>query len=503
MNQRKVEVLIIGAGCSGIGAAIRLQRLGIDDFVVLEKAADLGGTWRENTYPGCSCDVPSALYSYSFAPNPDWSHAFASQGEIWKYLRTVAERHGILRTIRFGSEVVSARWRPDDHRWDVESTSGRFLARVVIAAAGPLHRPKVPDLPGLATFGGKVFHSSRWDHGYDLAGKRVAVVGTGASAIQFVPEIQPKVGTLHLFQRTPSWVLPKPNPYVPASRRALFRQVPQVQRAIRGAQFAMLEALAVGFRHPRALRALQQVGLLHLRAKVRDRKLRQSLTPKFVLGCKRILLSNTYYPALTQANVQVHSTAVSAVRPGMVVGADGTQAPVDAIIFGTGFDVTDPPIAERVVGVEGRRMSNDWKGSPRGYLGTTIVGYPNLFMMLGPNLGTGHSSAFSIIEAQLDQIMGAVKDMRERRWTRLEVRADVEAAFNSQVQAAVQSTVYNAGGCSSYYLDRNGRNSTIWPWSTSRLIERVGKFEPGSYEVERQTSTASLYPEPAQATIPA
>lgn len=482
MDRQKVEVLIIGAGCSGIGAAIRLRQAGFHDFVVLEKAGDLGGTWRENTYPGCACDVPSALYSYSFAPNAGWSHAFAGQAEIWSYLRRVADENGVLPRIRYRAEVISARWSDDERRWHVETTDGAWSARVLLAASGPLHRPALPALPGLAAFGGKVFHSAEWDHGHDLTGERVAVVGTGASAVQFVPEIQPRLRELHVFQRTPSWVLPKPNPPVPWAEREIFRRVPATQRALRRGQYAMLEALAFGFRHPRAMRALQRIGLLHLRRQVRDRRLREILTPSFVLGCKRILLSNTYYAALARPNVRVHPTAVASVRPGAVVGADGAAAAVDAIIFATGFHVTDPPIAERVFGAGGRRLADDWNGSPRGYMGTNVRGYPNFFLMLGPNLGTGHSSAFSIIEAQLDRFVAAVAAMSDRGWTRLEVRADAEAAYNDEVQAALPSTVYNAGGCSSYYLDRSGRNSTIWPWSTGRLVDRVSRFDAHAYE---------------------
>ena len=485
MQPDRVEVLIIGAGCSGIGAAIRLQRAGIDDFVILEKAADLGGTWRENTYPGCACDVPSTLYSYSFAPNPEWSRAFAGQAEILRYLHRVADDHGVTARIKFRTEVLAARWDDASRRWLVETRDRDYAARVVVAAAGPLHRPAIPELPGLDTFAGKTFHSAEWDHDYDLDGKRVAVVGTGASAIQFVPEIQPRVGKLHLFQRTPSWVLPKPNPEMSGTARGLFRRVPATQQVLRGAEYALLEALAYGFRHPRLLRELQRLARRQLDKQVADARLRELLTPTFILGCKRILLSNTYYPAITRPNVELHATAVREVTRDGVVGADGTAARgLDAIIFGTGFHVTDPPIAERVHGQGGRRLAEQWAGSPRGYMGTTVVGYPNLFFILGPNIGTGHSSAFSIIEAQLDHILGAVTAMRERQWTRLEVRADVEAAFNAEVQTAVKSTVYNAGGCSSYYLDANGRNSSIWPWSTTRLVDRVGRFEPAAYRAQ-------------------
>jgi cation diffusion facilitator CzcD-associated flavoprotein CzcO len=477
-----VHVLVIGAGCSGIGAGVRLRERGVLDFVILEKGDDFGGAWRENTYPGCACDVPTALYSFSFAPNPDWSRAFAKQAEIRAYLRRTAEEHGVERHVRFGVEVLEARWRDAEQVWDVRTSHGDYTAQVLVAAAGPLHRPRIPRLEGIAEFPGTVFHSAQWDHGYDLRGKRVAVIGTGASAIQFVPEIQPLVGALHLYQRTAPWVLPKPDHVVPPLERALFRRVPATQRALRRAEFAMLEALAFGFRHPPVMRALQRIGLLHLRMQVRDRALRRALTPSYTLGCKRILLSNTYYRAVAQPNVTVHSTGVRAFRGPAVVGDDGSRAEVDAVIFGTGFHVTDPPIAERIVGDAGRRLSEVWSSSMEAYVGTTVAGFPNLFFMIGPNLGTGHSSAFSIIEAQLDYVVGAVAEMRERRWKSIAVRPEAQRAYNGELQEALQSTVYNVGGCQSYYLDASGKNSTIWPWSTGRLTRRVGSFDPSAYE---------------------
>jgi cation diffusion facilitator CzcD-associated flavoprotein CzcO len=481
-SARRVHILIIGAGCSGIGAAIRLRERGFLDFVVLEKGDDVGGAWRENTYPGCACDVPSALYQFSFAPNAEWSRAFAGQAEIREYLRRTAREHGVWPSLRFGVEVTEARWRKADRLWEVRTSEGVYLARVLVSAAGPLHEPRTPALAGLPEFPGKVFHSARWDHDYDLRGKRVAVVGTGASAIQFVPEIQPLVRSLHLYQRTAPWVLPKPDHVVAPLERALFRKVPAAQRALRRAEYGMLEVLAFGFRHPPAMRLLQRIGLWHLRKQVSDPALRRVLTPSYVLGCKRILLSNTYYRALAQPNVAVHPTSVQSFHGSEVVGKDGSHAAVDAVIFGTGFRVTDPPIADRIVGTAGRTLADVWQPSMEAYVGTTVAGFPNLFFMIGPNLGTGHSSAFTIIEAQLDYLIGAVESMRDKRWQAIDVRPEAQRTYNAEVQAALQSTVYNVGGCQSYYLDASGRNSTIWPWSTGRLTRRVGSFDPEVYE---------------------
>ncbi|MGW0845871.1 flavin-containing monooxygenase [Streptomyces sp. NPDC002787] len=480
-----VEALIIGSGLSGIGAAVRLREAGVRDLVVVEKADDLGGTWRDNTYPGCACDVPSALYSYSFAPNPEWTRAFAGQPEIREYLRATAARYGITPLIRYGTEVTRARWDPRTARWQVETSSGAYAARFLIAAAGPWHEPRLPGIPGLADFPGEVFHSSRWRHDHELTGARVAVVGSGASAVQFVPEIQPRVGRLHLFQRTAQWVLPKPDHHVPRAERRLLRTLPAAQRALRGAEYAALETLGIGFRHPALLRAVQKVGTLHLRATVKDPSLRRALTPDYTLGCKRLLLSNSYYPALTRPNVTVHATAVKAVEGSRVIGADGSRADVDTIILGTGFHILDMPIARRVFDAGGASLDDHWKGSPDAYLGTVVSGFPNAFVLLGPHLGTGHSSAYTVLEAQLDYVAGAVRHFRSAGLTSMDVRPEVQAAFGAEVRQALPPTVYNAGGCSSYYLDDNGRNSFSWPWSTGRMRRRLARFDPEAYDVTR------------------
>jgi cation diffusion facilitator CzcD-associated flavoprotein CzcO len=493
-RERHVEVLVVGAGASGIGAAVTLRGLGVTDFVLLEKADSVGGTWRDNTYPGCACDVPSALYSFSFAPNPEWTRAFAGQAEIRAYLEAVAQRHGVLPHVRRGEEMTRAQWDPARERWLVDSTSGRWTARTLVAGAGPWNEPLLPDIPGLASFPGEVFHSSRWNHDYDLAGRRLAVVGTGASAVQFVPAIQPEVGALHLFQRTAQWVLPKPDHDVPRAERWLLRTLPAAQRALRHVEYAAMEALGLGFRNPWILRLVQRIGLAHLRRTVKDPQLRAALTPDYTLGCKRLLMSNDYYPSLTRPNVQVHPTAVREVRGSTVVGRDGTEREVDAIVFGTGFHILDMPLASRVHDGSGQSLANRWEGSPQAYLGTTVSGFPNLFLLLGPNLGTGHSSAFMILEAQLAYLADALRQMRAHGWSSIDVRPEVQQAYNAQVQQALPRTVYNAGGCASYYLDANGRNSFIWPWSTGRMRRRIRAFDADEYDVRELPRTPENVP---------
>ncbi|MFG1781970.1 flavin-containing monooxygenase [Rhodococcus oryzae] len=480
-QEQHFEVLIVGAGISGIGAGITLRQMGITDFAILEKGDSLGGTWRDNDYPGCACDVPSGLYSFSFAPNPEWTRLFAGQDEIRRYIDRTAAEHGVDAHVRLRTELIRADWDESAHRWVLQTSTGALTANSVVAAVGPWNEPLVPPIPGLDTFGGKVFHSSRWDHDYDLTGKRVAVVGTGASAVQFVPAIAPSVGELHLYQRTAQWVLPKPDHHVPKAERWVMRRIPGAHRALRAIEYSIMEALGLGFRHPWILRIVQQIGKAQLRAQVRDPELRKALTPDYTLGCKRMLLSNTYYPALTRPNVEVHANAVASVRGNTVVGADGAEREVDAIIFGTGFHILDMPIGGKIFDGEGRSLDEHWKGSPQAYLGTTIAGFPNAYVLLGPALGTGHTSAFMILEAQLGYLAKAIAAAKDGNWTRMATRPEVQAAFNAEVQQALATTVYNAGGCQSYFLDVNGRNSFNWPWSTDRMRARLGEFDDRAY----------------------
>jgi cation diffusion facilitator CzcD-associated flavoprotein CzcO/NAD(P)-dependent dehydrogenase (short-subunit alcohol dehydrogenase family) len=486
------RVVIVGGGFSGLGVAIRLLAEGIRDFVLLEKAEQLGGTWRENTYPGCACDVPSQLYSFSFAPSNDWSRVFAEQPEIQRYLLRVADEHGVMPYVRLRCEVGAIRWDDAAQRWQIETNQGPMSAAVVVAGLGPLHVPRLPSIPGIDRFEGTIFHSARWRHDISLRGRRVAVIGTGSSAIQFVPEIQPELAHLVLFQRTAPWVLPKPDHAIPAIEKAAFRHLPGFRKTYRSTIYGLLELLQLAERKPAVMQQLQKVGLMHLRRQVRDPELRRMLTPDFTLGCKRLLLSNSYYPALQRPNVEVVGCAMTEVRERSVIGADGREHEVDTIICGTGFHVTDSPAAKHVFGREGRSMSEVWQGSPQAYLGTSIAGFPNFFFMIGPNLGNGHSSALVLIEAQAKYIADALHTMERDRLTSIEVKADVQDRYNRSVQAALAGTVWNAGGCASYYLDANGRNSTIYPWTTIDLRRRLRRFDVEHYALRAQpASTAS------------
>jgi cation diffusion facilitator CzcD-associated flavoprotein CzcO len=493
-SRPETRIAIVGTGFAGLGMAIRLKEAGINDFVVLERADDVGGTWRDNSYPGCQCDVPSHLYSLSFAPNPNWSRTYSRQSEIWDYLRDCADRFGIQPHIRYGWDLQDAAWDERAGHWVLKGPQGELTARILIAGVGPLSEPSLPDVPGLDRFEGKMFHSARWDHVHDLTGERVASIGTGASAIQYVPRIQPKVGKLHVFQRTPPWVLPHTDRPITGLERWLYRRVPALQRAVRAGIYWARETVVVGMLNRRLIWPAQLLARLHLRRQVRDRELRRKVTPSYTIGCKRILPSNSWYPALTKPNVELVTEGIREVRPRSIVTADGTEREVDTIILGTGFHVTDLPAADHVRGREGRTLAESWQGSPQAYLGTTIAGFPNLFMLLGPNTGLGHTSVVFMVEAQMAHVMDAVRTMDEQELDTIEVRPQAQAAFNRRVQERMPGTVWTAGGCASWYIDRNGLNTTLWPGFTWDFRLRARRFREADYVLGPRT--------PAPAAIP-
>ncbi len=482
MTDRDFRVAIIGAGFAGLGMAIRLKQEGIHDFVVLERADDLGGTWRDNSYPGCACDVPSHLYSFSFAPNPNWSHIFARQEEILAYLRDCAQRFGVIPHIRYGHEVNGVQWDDGADRWRIQTSAGSLSARALVAAAGPLSQPSIPKLPGLERFAGESFHSAQWDHDLDLTGKRVAVIGTGASAIQFVPRIQPKVEQLYVFQRTPPWVLGRPEHRITDAEKRLLRRVPAIQRALRTAIYWGAEGGILGLAYdPRLVKPVESLARRHIKAQVADPELRAKLTPDYRLGCKRILGSDDYYPALTQPNAEVVTDPITRVRKGAIVTDDGAVREVDTIIFGTGFHVTDNPMMAMVHGRDGRSLADVWRGSPEAYLGMTVPGFPNGFLIVGPNTGLGNNSIVFMIEAQVRYVLGALKAMEEHGLAAIDVLPEVHRAFQDEVQTRMPGSVWTDGGCRSWYLDENGRNSTLWPDFTWRYALRTRRFDLSEY----------------------
>jgi cation diffusion facilitator CzcD-associated flavoprotein CzcO len=479
--QRDLPIAIIGAGFGGIGAAVRLLQAGYTNLQIFERADEVGGVWRDNSYPGAACDVPSHLYSFSFAPNPDWSRSYSHQPEIWAYLRRVAAEFGVMPHVRFGTEVRAARWDDAAARWRISTSRGDHSAAVLVVGSGGLSEPAVPALPGAAQFAGVSFHSARWDHSYDLDGKRVAVIGTGASAIQFIPAIQPRVAQLSVFQRTPPWVLPRDERAFSLAERRLMARFPLLRLLARGRIYLLRELLVAGFRNLRLMRVVQRAAERYLAEAVPDPELRARLTPDYAVGCKRILSSNDYYPAVQRPNVEIVTDPIAELRAHSVVTADGVERPIDAIIYGTGFQVTTQPIAERITGRDGRTLAAAWAPSPMAHLGTTVAGFPNMFILQGPGTGLGHTSVLIMIEAQIEHLVDAVRQMRARNLAAVEPRAEAQAAYVAALDRAMEGTVWTTGGCRSWYLDATGRNSTLWPGYTWQFRRRVRRFNPAEY----------------------
>jgi cation diffusion facilitator CzcD-associated flavoprotein CzcO len=477
----EVDVAIVGAGFSGLAMSIKLRELGIEDHVVLERGEKVGGTWWFNTYPGCGCDVPSHLYSFSFAPNADWSRTYSMQPEIEAYLQRVADDFGVSDKVRLSTSATGAEWDEEGSRWVVETSTGTVRARVLVSAAGALSDPKMPDIEGLDSFKGHTFHSAQWDHDYDVTGKRVAVIGTGASAIQFVPAIAPKVAQMHVFQRTAPWVMPHSDRPISERERRLYRRLPVLQKLVRGGVYSARELLVLGFvKQPRLMKLVEGLARKHMDRQISDPELRRKVEPDYTIGCKRILPSNHWYPALGRDDVELVTDPIARVTERGVVTESGAEHEVDAIILGTGFNVVDMPVARYVRGRDGRTLHECWGGSPRAYMGTTVPGFPNLFMLLGPNTGLGHSSMVYMIESQVAYIAGALKEMRRRGAGVAEVRREVAERFNEVIDARMKDTVWTTG-CKSWYLDDTGRNGTLWPDWTFAFRRRSNRFDASEY----------------------
>ncbi len=483
LSRRRVHVVILGTGFSGLGMAIRLKQQGYENFVVLEQAPDIGGTWRDNTYPGCACDIPSHLYSFSFALNPNWSRSYSPQREIWDYLRRCAKHYSILPHILWNTKLREASWNESDQCWHIDTTQGQLTANILILGNGPLSEPSFPLIPGIDQFEGVKFHSAQWNHDFDLSGKSVAVIGTGASSIQFIPKIQPQVRHLSLFQRTPPWILPRNDHPIPSWQRAMFRILPFTQRFARTRIYLRQELVALAFIYRKnMLNAGMRLSLNHLEKQVKDPTLRSKLTPPYTIGCKRVLLSDDFYPALTQANVEVITDRIREVKTNSIVTEDGSEHPIDAIIFGTGFHVTDTQLPHCIYGCDGQSLAEHWHAGISAYLGTTVSGFPNLFLLIGPNTGLGHNSMVYMIESQLNYILDCLCIKDRRNLVAVEVRPEIQQAFNAEMQKRMHDTVWTSG-CKSWYLDANGNNTTLWPGFTFEYRHRTRHFDPQHYRL--------------------
>jgi cation diffusion facilitator CzcD-associated flavoprotein CzcO len=488
-----VQVAIIGSGFAGLAMAIQLKRHGINDFVVLERADDVGGAWRDNTYPGCACDVPSTLYSFSFAANPGWTSSFSPQREIHHYLRDCARRFGLGDHLQLRHEVLDARWNDSCAHWLIETSRSRFTANVLVAATGQLSEPALPQLPGLDRFAGTAVHTARWDHSLDVTGSRVAVIGTGASAAQLIPAIADRVAALHVFQRTPAWVLPQRNRVrSPRERRAL-QTFPRLQHAIRVVLYWGRECALLGFIHPLIMRAVAVLARWHLRRQVPDAALRAALTPAYALGCKRVVRSSTFYPTLSREHVELVTEEIREVGKDSVITADGIEREVDILVFGTGFRAAEMPMARRIRDQDGRLLAAHWRDTgAQAYLGTTVAGFPNLFLLTGPNSALAHNSVLLGIETQVNYVLDALRVMQVRQLVAVQVQPQAQQAFVREVAARMAKTVWVTGGCRSWFLDHAGRNTTVWPWFTARFQHLTRRFDIENYDLRPQRLNSHL-----------
>jgi cation diffusion facilitator CzcD-associated flavoprotein CzcO len=495
---RSLEVVIVGAGFGGVAAAIELKRHGIDRITILEQAPDLGGTWFYNSYPGCACDVPSHLYSFSYRQRRDWSRLCSPQREIHDYLHEVARDHDIESLLHLGRTVTACTWDEQSNRWQLSTEQGEdYEADAIVLATGQLNRPALPEIAGRESFAGHSFHSARWDHDYPLAGKRVAVIGTGASAVQFVPEIADQVARLTIFQRSGNWFLPRENHRYPAAVGAAIRWVPGLQAFRRGFMFQYCEALTAGIRHPRTLGRLFALrSAAFMRSQLTDPEVRRKAWPDYTFGCKRVLFSSAFLPTLQRANVELVTDAIERLAPEGVVTADGRLREVDCVIWATGFQTTGFMLPMRVSGVGGRRLSQAWARGAHAHLGMVVPGFPNMFLMYGPNTNTSGGSIIFYLETQAAYIRQALHQLRRRRAAAIDVRADVEAASDQALQARFAGTAWER--CKSWYRDENGRIVTNWPGYMREYLQEVRLLKASDFTFTPRAPAPAASPAPAE-----
>jgi cation diffusion facilitator CzcD-associated flavoprotein CzcO len=483
MSANRPSIAVVGAGFAGVGAVVMLKQAGYDDVTVFERGERVGGVWHHNTYPGAACDVPSHLYEFSFAPNPRWSRRYAPQAEIQAYLEDVARRNGVLDRIRTGTEVQGADWDEERAKWVLRTSAGEHEADVLLTACGQLSVPSVPPLEGLDDFAGPAFHTARWRHDADLAGKRVAVIGTGCSAIQVVPAIQPKVQSIAIYQRSPGWTIPKMDFAYSARTQRLFERFPVLQRMDRAAVFGFMELGAAAMTNRRWLLApFRAMARANINKAIKDPQLRAKVTPADEVGCKRIMLTDEWYPTLTKPNVELVTDRIAAIAPGAVRTDDGTERAADVLILATGFRTHGFVAPMEISGAGGRTLAQEWAQVPRAYLGMSVPGFPNMFLLYGPNTNGGTGSVIYTIEAGVNHVIAALRELERTRARWIELNAARAEAYDRELRAALANTVWHTG-CTSWYVDADGNDPNQWPWLWSTYRKRTERIEPGAYKL--------------------
>ncbi|MDB5976102.1 MAG: monooxygenase [Nevskia sp.] len=479
---KPADVLIVGAGFAGLGTAIRLLAAGIDNIVILERGSEVGGTWRDNSYPGAACDIPSNLYSFSFAQNPQWSRGYSGSGEILGYIRHLVAHYKLGRLIRFGHTVTGLAFDAEQGVWNASLAGGGVVsARAAVMAQGPLSNASFPDIAGIERFKGHKIHSARWDHGYDFTGKRVAVIGTGASAVQIIPELVGKAARLKVFQRTPAWVLPRLDYSAPDWSKAVFRRVPATQSLVREVMYWAHESMAFGMIWNTPMTTLLQgVSSRFLRRQVRDPWMRRQLAPDFRIGCKRVLMSSDYYRALQRDNCELITWPIAGIVEKGIRTSEGLEHQVDCIVFATGFEVSKSGTPFPITGLDGRKLGAEWARGAQAYKSVNVAGYPNLFMTFGPNSGPGHNSALVYMESQIDYIVRGIGTILRQDLKQLDVRAEAQVRYNKGIQKRLATTNWNSG-CKSWYLTEDGYNATMYPGFATQFKRQMKTFAQQDY----------------------
>jgi cation diffusion facilitator CzcD-associated flavoprotein CzcO len=477
------SVAVVGGGFGGVAAITMLTRAGYSDVTVFERGERVGGVWHHNTYPGAACDIPSHLYELSFAPNPRWSRRFAPQAEIQNYLESVAREHGVFDRIKTNTEVTRAAFDSERGKWQLETSAGPHEADMLVTACGQLSVPKTPPLPGLDSFSGPVFHTAAWRHDVDLTGERVAVIGTGCSAIQTVPAIQPIVEHVDVYQRSPGWTFPKMDFAYKERTKRLFERFPALQRLDRAAVFGFMEFGAAAMTSRRALLApFRVIGRWQINKAIKDPELRRKVTPTDEVGCKRIMLTDDWYPTLTKPNVELVTDRIAEVTPGGVRTADGIERPADVLVLATGFKTHGFVAPMEIVNPAGRTLAEEWSAVPRAYLGLSVPAFPNLFLLYGPNTNGGTGSVIYTIEAGVNHVISALHALERADAQRIEVRPEAAEKFDKELRAALAETVWHTG-CTNWYVDENGNDPNQWPWVWSAYRRRTEQVDSSAYEL--------------------
>lgn len=485
----QTKIAIIGAGFGGLAMAIRLLQSNINDFVILEKANEVGGTWRENQYPGAACDVQSHMYSLSFAPKSDWSKRYAEAPEIFKYIQDLITEHDLKKYCQFNCEVLAAEYNEQSCDWKITLNNEQTLiAQFVVFASGPLHVPHIPHIKGIEKFQGKVFHSSQWDHQYDLSGKNVASIGTGGSAIQYIPEIAPKVKQLYVFQRTAAWVIPRDERQYLNVEKKLFKKLDWFRKLHRARLYWSNESRVVPIVQPAVMKYTQKLAEVFIRFQVKDKKLAQKLTPDYIMGCKRILVSNKYYPAFNRSNIELVTEAIQELTENSIITQDGQKRTIDCLIYGTGF-ITDPRIylkSFHCIGEHGQELKDAWKDGAESYYGISTKGFPNLFQLLGPNTVLAHNSVIFMIESQVNYILQMIQLVKQTQCDAIAVKDQTQDQFNENVQKMLDGTVWQSG-CVSWYQQDGGKNFALWPTYTWKYWLQTKKLNPADFRLLSQS----------------